>query len=513
MNSTKSAIKWRMVWINAWILGMIYIWLSPACSPRQEGSSCEGGSEYYFGAEIDGVLCGYSVERVCPVKKEGKPVLEVRSDVNLKLSVLGAGVDMNFQIREEVDPLNERLLFNETRITTGNATIQATSIVQGDTILFKGNGVSDPRKIALTPDVILDIPLRYPYLYRDMIRGGAKEMKYRVYEPLPGEIVEKVFKTIGEEELIINDSVYHALVVEETDLSSMTKSKLWLNKEDGFEIKILVAGRHIYLTDRSVMNKIRIVDFDNVIFARVNKMIPDFQHMTYLKVSASIQTVGEEVTSTSLNRPGQYFMGEVSENFIDGVFEMQPLRYDGANAPPFPPDYNSNEEIRKYLKPELQIESDDPAIIARARSITKGSADSWEAAVRLSKWVAHNIKGAIPGGGSAINTYKMREAECGGHSRLLTAFCRAVGIPARMVIGCLYTTHYGGSFGQHAWTEIYMGEAGWIPVDATMFEYDYIDAGHIRLGEKATFQPNTMSIISYQIGKGIIKINEDNENQ
>ena len=28
--------------------------------------------------------------------------------------------------------------------------------------------------------------------------------------------------------------------------------------------------------------------------------------------------------------------------------------------------------------------------------------------------------------------------------------------------------------------EIYMGKAGWIPVDATTNEIDYIDPGHIR---------------------------------
>ena len=27
-----------------------------------------------------------------------------------------------------------------------------------------------------------------------------------------------------------------------------------------------------------------------------------------------------------------------------------------------------------------------------------------------------------------------------------------------------------------------MGEAGWIPIDVTMHESDYLDSGHIRLG-------------------------------
>jgi hypothetical protein len=40
------------------------------------------------------------------------------------------------------------------------------------------------------------------------------------------------------------------------------------------------------------------------------------------------------------------------------------------------------------------------------------------------------------------------------------------------------------------------------PVDATCSETDYIDAGHIRLGETARFMPKGMEILEYRIGKG-----------
>jgi hypothetical protein len=62
----------------------------------------------------------------------------------------------------------------------------------------------------------------------------------------------------------------------------------------------------------------------------------------------------------------------------------------------------------------------------------------------------------------------------------------------------MYTPHYGGSFGQHAWTEIYMGKAGWVPVDSTAHEVDYVDSGHIRLGSKTSFNPEAMEILDYK---------------
>ena len=218
-----------------------------------------------------------------------------------------------------------------------------------------------------------------------------------------------------------------------------------------------------------------------------------------MKVKTMINSFGENLSVEALNNiPGQKFIGTVKGSYIDGIFEIEPTRYTGKNAPSFPPDFSNGPGLKKYIEPESLIESHDPLIISKALEITKGSGDSWEAAVRLSKWVAENIAGELPGGISAINTLKTQGAECGGHSRLLAAFCRAVGIPARVVVGCMFTNHYSGSFGQHAWTEVYMGDNGWIPVDATIRETDYIDAGHIRLGQNVTFRPVRMEVLDFR---------------
>lgn len=167
----------------------------------------------------------------------------------------------------------------------------------------------------------------------------------------------------------------------------------------------------------------------------------------------------------------------------------------------------------EYLEAQEFIESDDPVLAEKARELTEGSQDAWEAAVRLSQWVAENIGYAIPGGGSARKTYDIRAGECGAHSFLLAAFCRSVGIPARVVWGCMYVTNRGGSFGQHVWNEIYMGDAGWIPVDATVMETRYVDSGHIRFGEyqslTTAFNPHEMEILDYRVGSGEVAEDED----
>ncbi len=127
------------------------------------------------------------------------------------------------------------------------------------------------------------------------------------------------------------------------------------------------------------------------------------------------------------------------------------------------------------------IESDDPSIGSVALEVSSSAQNSWEIVKRLGFWINNNIKGSIYGG-SAHETFMRGDGACGSQSLLMAALCRAAGIPARVVWGCMYTPVEGGSFGHHAWNEVFMGTAGWIPVDVTSKEADYVDSGHVRLG-------------------------------
>jgi hypothetical protein len=482
-----------------WLIIVILGTGSCTTAQQEKDPSNTPAREYYSAAEIDGILCGYSVDREYISIEQGKQVLHQTANVTVKLSVLGQGVDIRIDLLYKLDPSTRRWFYNKMVINNGAANVQATTEIRGDTAFYLGFSNAAPLKITLTPDVEFETNLLYPHLVRDFINGSADEEVYKVFDIFSGHIIEKKYIKTGQEDIILNDSTFRTLVLEETDLSKGTKAIIWLDAQSGFPLKSLVAGRTIYLSDKSVVGKITKVNYDNVIFARVNKLIPDFQHLSYMKVKASIESAGEVITVENLNRPGQIFTGKVNDNLVEGIFELEPAKYDGMNAPPFPPDFTDSEELKKYLEPERLIESDDPLIIHEARNITEGSVNSWDAVKRIGKWVSENIEGAVPGGTSAINTYKIRQGECGSHSRLMAALCRAAGIPARLSVGCMYTPHYMGSFGQHAWNEVFMGDAGWIPVDVTISEIDHVDAGHIRLGEMTTFQPKEMKILEYRL--------------
>jgi len=70
-----------------------------------------------------------------------------------------------------------------------------------------------------------------------------------------------------------------------------------------------------------------------------------------------------------------------------------------------------------------------------------------------------------------------KKGDCNEHATVLTALLRAVGIPARIVVGLVYKD---GKFYYHAWNEAYINR--WISMDAILRQMP-VDATHIKLVE------------------------------
>lgn len=464
----------------------------------------EKAETLYYGIEQNGVLCGFSELNISEIEIEGRKAIFLDEAIVTKITALGAPVETSMNFKYHVDPETGRFFYHESDIRQGSVHIGATFIVEGNTMHVKPRGSGDAEDIMLPPDVLLENLQLFPYLINDFGEGDPETKNYRTYDVIDGVIHDVTYTRLGTEELNLAGNIYNSLIFEGFNAAIGTRTKLWIDQETGYFLKGEFPSKNVYLADETIKENISRANLDEQIFGKVGVAISDIKGISYLKVKASMEPAGAPITAESLNIPGQSFKGTVKENFIDGIFEISHDKYDGTDAPVFPADYSGDETMNEYLTADDFIESDDTTLIRKARELTDGSADSWEAFKRLSKWVSEEIGYDIPGGGTAKNTYDMRVAECGGHSRLLAAFSRAVGIPCRVVWGCMYTPNYGGSFGQHAWNEVYMGKAGWIPVDVTAQEIDYVDCGHIRLAAASSkrifFNPKEMELLDYHAG-------------
>jgi tetratricopeptide (TPR) repeat protein len=131
-------------------------------------------------------------------------------------------------------------------------------------------------------------------------------------------------------------------------------------------------------------------------------------------------------------------------------------------------------EFAPYLRPTHEIRSDDKSVIQQAREIAGNDREAWSVARKLADWTYKNLKWKRVDVADAAQTLATREADCSEFSQLFVAMARALGLPARMVSGIAYGD---GSFGGHAWVEVYAGR--WIELDPT-WGTDFVDATHVR---------------------------------
>ncbi len=136
------------------------------------------------------------------------------------------------------------------------------------------------------------------------------------------------------------------------------------------------------------------------------------------------------------------------------------------------------EDLDRYRGPSPFVESDDPAIVARASAIVGAATAAGDKVRRVLAWVAENVERepslTIP---SARDVLRTRRGDCNEHAVLVAALLRAAGVPARIVAGLAYA---GDGFYYHAWNEVWLD--GWVTADA-VFDQMPVDATHVQLIE------------------------------
>jgi len=477
-----------------------------SCNIAQENESptdVSVSNKTYYAIEINDVVCGYSESSDILIKKDEKDLIEQKLNIFIMLSLFGSDFNTELNTKTIADPESRKASYIFTNIKQGPTDIDIELAVSGNKATLKSTLKTQLTEIDITPETIIGSDEMCRRLKEDFYSEGKATATYDILELIEGEVQTSEFKKTGEETISLAGRSFNTIIIEQTNTKTGLKTTYWLSPDYDYFVKFKVLNRYVYLSDQSVIDKIKVSNMDENIVTKTNVAISDVQALSYMKIDAVIEPIGQTLTKDDLNVPGQKFTGTVKDNHIEGIFEISHIRYDGTNAPPFPPDFN-DPSLEPYLTADGRMESDDPILVQKAKQITGDSKDSWEAATRLSKWVAKNIHYAIPGGGTARKTYDIRAGECGAHSFLLASFCRAVGIPARVVWGGMYVPNYGGGFGQHGWNEIYMGDAEWIPVDATALETDFADAGHIRISEyqsaSTTFNGKKFEILDYKLG-------------
>ncbi|MBU1068838.1 transglutaminase-like domain-containing protein [Myxococcota bacterium] len=142
-------------------------------------------------------------------------------------------------------------------------------------------------------------------------------------------------------------------------------------------------------------------------------------------------------------------------------------------------------DVKKYLKSEPNVESDDPGVIKLARLAAGGAKTPVEILRAVTLFVGDYVEDTLRSDvESARMVAQLKKGDCTEHSILATALFRALGFPARQVGGVGYVRMCGTDsclegLGYHAWTQVWVGR--WIDVDPTWKQMP-ADVTHLMMG-------------------------------
>ena len=145
------------------------------------------------------------------------------------------------------------------------------------------------------------------------------------------------------------------------------------------------------------------------------------------------------------------------------------------------PDYPAfmaealNKVYQQFLLPSKNIESDSVALQKDVKNLdwTKTPASlARDIFAGVNVYLTYDLNPAYANKG-ALSAHQTKRGVCTEFAGLFVAFCRVVGIPARVASGYWYNkpipknTPYIMKDHRHAWAEFYLPSVGWVPVEMT----------------------------------------------
>jgi hypothetical protein len=156
-------------------------------------------------------------------------------------------------------------------------------------------------------------------------------------------------------------------------------------------------------------------------------------------------------------------------NFTCESFEVK-VNFDNISIA----DYKKTSPLyQKYTKTERLLSQTDE-IVAMADEITREKSNYIVKAKMIYEWMIENValKNTNTENG-AIRTFQNRKGNSGEISFLFTTLMRSVGIPTRIVTGAWGAVEKRQEF--HFWTEFYVQDIGWVPVDCVKKLFGELD--------------------------------------
>jgi hypothetical protein len=398
---------------------------------------------------------GYSVSLIRPFNTG----YFIQEELFLKLNLMGLGRNLYSLTQVQVD---ESLLLRSFHLMMNSGIVRfrmAGKMEGQDLVLSSGDRSAKRITLARIPMVASSMN----YFFRSQKMKVGDTFTFPFFDPSTLMQKDLVIQVTGKQALTLHRVSYDAFRLE-TDLWGKPLI-FWVDengetlKEEGF-LGFTAVKSSAARAPQEIEGGTDLYEVSAVV---PDRPLKDSVRLSYLKIKSD----GIDGKSPVFNSGRQ--------RMLEGALEIEKEKI------PNQPSYVLGQHTfpqgwEEFLEPEFNIESRDKELLEAARRIAGDDRNPLSVAGKLLHWVYHNVdKKPVLSIPSAMEVLRTKTGDCNEHATLLTALLRAVGIPARLSIGLVYTRD---KFYYHAWTEAYVGE--WISMDPVLNQMP-ADASHIKL--------------------------------
>ncbi|MEM1070529.1 MAG: transglutaminase-like domain-containing protein, partial [Planctomycetota bacterium] len=465
-------------------------------------------STKYFSIKMQDKLIGYAVVRGESTRDAESTRWKSESVTSLKVALLGKERNTKLQFETVVAPETRQPISYRMTDTTNDVIRHVESDFDGTTAKTwtyrDGDPKGEPKTLELPEGTLILGSNNFAHwqwlLDAAKQRAVEERVELPVYLPDAGQMDQFELTLEGPQQTEIAGETRDCLAwkFEKAKLSVLVDAET----NEFLRLDLAAQQTVIESTGSDVVKLAQKSAAEEILarhFAQSNVVFDDFMSVRALTVDLDATVIGSGVAGdpTGLSTVMQSFDGKKEVDKIRGKFIVKSVDYDASKSLSFPTS-ETDATMDQWLKPSTYIESDHGPIVDKATALTREAKTRWDAVTAIGDWVHQEIAYTIADTPSARLAFEKREGDCGPHSTLMVAMLQSQGIPARLVGGLVYTPSFGGSFGQHAWVEVNMGESGWIAVDPTTGEFDRMSATHIKLFEgMGGVIPTSIKVLQY----------------
>ena len=441
---------------------------APAISENLNIAAVE--SDDWFLIRIGGAYSGFGRSRQFKMNDRWK----LRDELNISLNLQGQVKPVRVLSDSTVDE-NFRLIDFQLKISSGIMSFEQKGKMEGRDLILempKSQGGGSKRiKLSESPRISRSLGLPAPLTG---LQTGD-EFNIPVFDPLDGNKWDVVIKVLEKAELEIAAKKVEAWRVRATFRT--LDLVMWVDDQGRLLKGRMPMGITVVRSDKkeiaTEMNSFRgLPDLSTLTSVPLEGSIPDSKDLRLLRLE-----VKDDRHRT------------IPSDGFRQTFKNSELVLKKENVPAATYSLPCEDpKMQMHLMSSRFIRSDDSLVKRQAQQIVGNEKDPIRAARLINNWVHDNLKKiptpAVP---DAVSVLMNKQGDCNEHAVLAVALARAVGLPAQIAVGLVYSVD---GFYYHAWVTYWAGDRwftgdplmGTAPVDPTHIALLYGDVDkHVNL--------------------------------